>query len=228
MSTIRIDLKKKPQTPIIIQGFPGFGLIGTIATEFLIEHLKAEPIGEFMYDELPPTIAIHQGKLIKPMEVYHAKKENIIILHTILASKGVEWKIADLILDMRKKLKAKKLICLEGVMSPEGEGIFYYGDKQLENIAKPIKESIIMGVTAGIMTRTKDVTALFAESHSQLPDSKAAAKLIEVLDKHLGLDVDPKPLLQQAQEFEQKLKGILQQANKAGMEKERKDLSYLG
>lgn len=228
MSELRLELKKKPQNPIIIQGFPGFGLIGTIATEFLIEHLKAEPIGEFIYDELPPTIAVHQGKLVKPMEVYYAKKWNIIILHTILTAKGVEWKMTELILDMVKKLKAKKLVCLEGVMSQNGEGVFYYGDKALAKIANPIKESIIMGVTASILTRYPKAIALFAESHSQLPDSKAAAKLIEAIDKYLGLKVDPKPLLQQAEQFEQKLKGILQQANKATNEKERKDLSYLG
>ena len=225
---LRLDLKKKPQSPTIIQGFPGFGLIGTIATEFLIEHLKAEPIGEFVYDELPPTIAVHQGKLVKPMEVYYAKKENIVILHTILAPKGIEWKMTDLILDMVRKLKAKRLICLEGVMSPDGEGVFCYGDKALEKYDKPIQESIIMGVTASILARYPKAVALFAESHSQLPDSKAAAKLIGSLDKYLGLKVDPEPLLEQAQQFEQKLKGILEQTSKAQNEKERKDLSYLG
>lgn len=225
---MRLELKQKPQNPIIIQGFPGFGLIGTIATEFLIEHLDAKPIGEFIYDELPPTIAVHQGKLVKPMEVFYAKKQNIIILHTIIAAKGVEWKMTELIVDMIKKLKAKKIICLEGVMSPNGEEVFYYGDEKLKKIARPIQESIVMGVTASVLTRYPKAIALFAESHSQLPDSKAAAKLIEVLDKYLGLKVDTKPLLNQAEEFEKKLKGILAQTSKAATEKERRDLSYLG
>ena len=226
---MRIELSKKPQNPIIIQGFPGFGLIGTIATEFLIEHMDAEKIGEFIFDELPPTVAIHQGKLIKPMEVYYAKKQNIVILHTILAPKGVEWLIADQIVDLAKKLKAKKVVCLEGVMSAEGEKIFSYGDTKLVKAgAKPIQESIIMGVTASLMSRYPKVACLFAESHSQLPDSKAAAKLIQMLDKYLNLKVDTKPLLTQAALFEEKLKGIMDQANKTGVEKERKELSYLG
>ncbi|MBN1274670.1 proteasome assembly chaperone family protein, partial [Candidatus Woesearchaeota archaeon] len=204
-------------------------LIGTIATEFLIEHLDAELIGEFTYDELPPTVAIHQGKLVKPMAVYHAKKENIVILHTILAPKGVEWQLANQVIGLAKKLKAKKLISLEGVMSPDGEDVYSYGDRKLERLgAKPIQESIIMGVTASIMVSYDKVICLFAESHSQLPDSKAAAKIIELLDKYLGLKVDPKPLLAQAKLFEDKLKGILQQTSKAAMEKERKDMSYLG
>ena len=47
---MRIELKEKPSKPRIVQGFPGFGFVGTIAMEFLIEHLKAELIGEFFYD----------------------------------------------------------------------------------------------------------------------------------------------------------------------------------
>ncbi|MBW2989975.1 PAC2 family protein, partial [Candidatus Woesearchaeota archaeon] len=42
---MQIKLWKKPKNPIIIEGFPGFGLVGTIASEFLIDHLKTELIG---------------------------------------------------------------------------------------------------------------------------------------------------------------------------------------
>ncbi len=226
---MHIELSKKPLNATFIQGFPGFGLIGTIATEFLIDHLKAEMIGEFVYDELPATIAIHEGKLVKPMAVYYAKKENIVILHTILAPKGFEWKVADEIVSLAKKLKAKKIICLEGVLSPTGEEVYSFGDKTLEKIGvKRLKESIIMGVTASVMTRYSNVACLFAESHSQLPDSKAAAKIIEVLDRYLNLKVNTKPLLEQAEQFEKKLKGMMQQASKTSLEQERKQMSYLG
>lgn len=227
---MKINLNTKPTgTPTIIQGFPGFGLIGTIATEFLIEHLKAKAIGEFIYDELPPTIAIHQGKLVKPMEIYYAKKENLVILHTILVPKGHEWDVADEIIGLAKKIKAKKIICLEGVMSMTGNDVYGYGDPVLsKKKIKPLTESIIMGVTAAVMTRYPKAIGLFAESHSQMPDSKAAAQLITALDNYLGLKVDTKPLLKQATQFENKLKGILRQANKATEEKEKKDLSYLG
>jgi len=66
------------------------------------------------------------------------------------------------------------------------------------------------------------------ETHSQLPDSRAAAKVIETLDRYLKLDVDYKPLLQKAQEFEGKLKDIMQQSKMASTEKEKKELNYLG
>ena len=42
---MEIKLNRKPKNPIIIEGFPGIGFIGSITTEFLVEHLKAEKIG---------------------------------------------------------------------------------------------------------------------------------------------------------------------------------------
>jgi predicted ATP-grasp superfamily ATP-dependent carboligase len=61
-----------------------------------------------------------------------------------------------------------------------------------------------------------------------MPDSKAAAKIIEVLDKYLGLKVDTAPLMKQAEIFEEKLKGIMQNASKSQQDSEKKQLSYLG
>jgi uncharacterized protein len=232
---MEIKLKKKPQKPIIIEGFPGFGLIGTITTEFLIEHLKAEQIGSFEFDEMPPTIAIHKEKVVNPMGIFYDKKNNIIILHTMLNLKGNEWKMAKEIENMVKKLKAKEVISIEGVSSAlasKESNVYCYSEdnKKLCKIGlEPIKESIIVGVTAGLMLRPNiKVTGLFAETHSQLPDSKAAAKVIEALDKYLNLKVDYKPLLKQAEEFEGKLKKILEQTAATSKEQDKKRLNYVG
>lgn len=229
---MKIVLKKKPVKPIIVQGFPGFGLVGTIGTEFLIEHLKAELIGEFFYDELPVTAAIHKGKLVKPMAVYYAKEHNLVILHTILNVKGFEWKIADRIVEMAKLLKAKEIICLEGVASVrmgKTPKVYSYGIKNAKAVGvESIQESIIVGTTAAMMLKFEDVTAFFAETATGLPDSKAAAQLIQVIDKYLGLKVDYEPLIKQAEEFESKVKNIMSQSNKVQEEKDKKDMSYLG
>ncbi len=229
---MKINLKKTPKNITIIEGFPGFGLIGTIATEYLIEHLKAELIGEFEYDEMPATAAIHKGKLVKPMAVYYDKKNNLVILHTILNVKGLEWKIANAISDLIKRTKAKEIISLEGVASTmsdaEEHQIYAYGNKKLTVLGKPITESVIVGVTAALMLKQENISCIFAGTNSQLPDSKAAAKVIEVLDKHIGLGVDTAPLLKQAEEFENKLKGLMKTADQVSKSADDKALSYLG
>jgi len=216
---------------IIIEGFPGFGLVGTIASEYLIEHLKTKQVGEFEFDELPATIAIHQSKIVNPMALHYSEKYNLLILHTILNIKGFEWQAAREVDALAKKFKTKEIISLEGVnaLVPDEDKVFYFGEKKFGSLgAEELKESVIVGVTAALLLRNKKVNCLFAPTASALPDSKAAASLIKMLDKYLGLEVDTAPLLEQAKVFEEKLKGIMTQTQKTTEEADKKNLSYLG
>ena len=237
---MKIELKKKPKNPIIIEGFPGFGLVGTIASEFLIDHLKTEQIGKLWMHELPAMVAIHEGQVVEPIGVFYNKKYNIIIVHGIIGVQGLESKITDAIIDMAKTLKAKEIISLEGIGSStpsEQTNVFFYtSDQKRANSLKKtgcnvLKEGIVMGTTGILLLKsekTLPVTSIFAETHSELPDSKAAAKVVEVLDKYLGLNVDYKPLLKQAEKFESKLKELLSKSQKISDEQKKKKLSYVG
>ncbi len=236
---MQIKLWKKPKNPIIIEGFPGFGLVGTIASEFLIDHLQTEMIGKVMFEDMPPVVAIHQAKVVEPLGVFYNKKYNIVILHAITTSTGFEWKLADVLVDLAKELNAKEIISLEGVGSnglKASSTSFYYTNTEKKKNAlnslglKPLKEGIIMGVTGALMLKVdgRPLCCLFADTASNLPDSKAASRIIEALDKYLGLKVDPKPLMQQAAKFEDKLRGILSSSQKAQEISEKKKLSYVG
>ena len=223
----------------MIEGFPGFGLVGTIASEFLLEHLKFEQIGKIIFDEMPATIAIHDCKVVEPLGIFYNKKYNLVLLHAITASSGMEWKLSEMVVDLAKQLNAKEIICLEGVGSSEetttSRVFFYSNNEKNKNKFKkikvePLKEGIIIGVTGAVLLRAEKipVSCIFAETHTNLPDSKAAAKVIEVLDKYLGLRVDYKPLIAQAEKFENKLKGLLTEGQKAQQVSEKKKLSYVG
>jgi uncharacterized protein len=236
---MEVKLTKKPTNCTLIEGFPGFGLVGTIASEFLIEHLKFEKIGKIISDDTPPTVAIHNGTIVEPLGIFYNKKHNLILLHAIAASAGLEWKLSEIIGNLTKQLSIKEIICLEGVGSNQGSQtsrVFYYANndknkKKLENLKiEQLKEGIIIGVTGAVILRLEKIgiIAIFSETHSNLPDSKAAAKIIEVLDKLLKLKVDYKPLLVQAEKFEKKLKGMLSESNNAQRISEKKRLSYVG
>ena len=102
-------------------------------------------------------------------------------------------------------------------------------EKKLQKLSKKLNEGIIVGATSALLLKSKfPVTALFADTHSQLPDSKAAAKLIELLDNYVGLKIDPKPLLETAARFEEKLKTIMSQGTQTEEEVKKKQLSYVG
>lgn len=234
-----LELLKKPKKVIILEGFPGFGLVATIATGFLLDHLKCEKIGTYWFEEAPPTVAIHGCRAIDPVGIYYNQKYNLVILHTITPIRGLEWKAAELVMELFKQLEAKEIITIEGVGSTEEQtrGFYYTDDpktaKKLEGMGiECLGEGIVVGVTGALLLKCAKekipLVSFFAETHSNLPDSKAAAKIIELLDKYLGLKVDYRPLLKQAEEFEKKLRTILEQTMKAKEIKDKKQISYVG
>lgn len=239
---MKIELEKKPKNAILIEGFPGFGLVGTIATEFLIEHLKARKIGRIVSDKISPMVAVHEEKVIDPLGIFYDPKTNIIILHALIGINGLEWELADSLDQMAKELKVKEIISIEGIGSQsllmnedlkESRSYYYSANnKKWESAgSRPLKEGIVMGVTGALLLNIKDIplSCLFAETHTNLPDSRAAAKIIEILDSYLGLKIDFKPLLKKAEDFETKLKVLLEKSKAAGKMKEQKDeLNYLG
>lgn len=237
---MKVMLTKRPKRPIIIDGFTGFGLVGTIASEFLLDHLKTKKIGKIWLNELPAMVAIHEGEVVEPIGIFYNEQYNLVIVHAVSPVTGMEWKITDAIMDIAKQMNAKEVISLEGIgsMKPnEKPGAFYHSSdkakskKWAQTGAKQLKEGIIMGTTGILFLKAKKdipVSSVFAETHSQLPDSKAAARVVEIIDKYIGLKIDPKPLLKQAEQFESKLKELMQKGQHMSKEHDKKRLSYVG
>ncbi|MBW3002569.1 PAC2 family protein [Candidatus Woesearchaeota archaeon] len=237
----RLILTKKPKNVTVIEGFPGIGLVGTIATGFLVDHLKCEKIGSYFFEtpHTPSMIAIHECKMVDPVGIYYNKQYNVVIIHAITSATGLEWDAADLIIDVCKQLEAKELITIEGVGSTEepakDSNAFYFtkdpaSSKKLDKLGHQcLNEGIIVGSTAAILLKSPfKTTCMFAETHTKMPDSKAAAGIVKLIDDYLGLKVDPKPLLKQAEEFEKKLKQIVSHGEKAQQLKQKKKFTYIG
>lgn len=238
---MKIELFEKPKNPIIIEGFPGYGFVATIATEYLLDHLKFKPIGRITSSELPPMAVIHDKRVIQPLEIFYNKEHNLVLLQALAGVAGMEWDVAEVLISLYKKLNAKELISIEGIGSPlqrEEPEAYYHTNipgksKVLEKInLNPLTEGIVLGVSGALMLRLpKDIktTFIFAETYSKLPDSRAAAKIIEMLDKYLNLKIDYKPLIKKAAEFEEKLKKLLEQTQQAIKEKKKKEIApYVG
>jgi len=238
---MKIELFEKPKNPIIIEGFPGFGFVATIATEYLLDHLNFKSIGRIWSEDLPPLAVIHNKKVIQPLEIFYNPKNNIVLLQALSGVAGLEWEVANVLISLYKKLDAKELISIEGIGSPveRTEPAAYFHTtipgraKKFEEIGVfPLEEGIVLGVSGALMlSLPKEIKAtfIFAETHSKLPDSRAAAKIIEVLDKYLNLKVDYKPLIKRAAEFEEKLKRLLERTREAAEEKKKKEFApYVG
>ncbi|HII84555.1 MAG TPA: proteasome assembly chaperone family protein, partial [Methanobacterium subterraneum] len=72
----------------------------------------------------------------------------------------------------------------------------------------------INGLSGTLLTRSiaSDIPAscLFAEVLNQYPDPRAAASVVDVLNRMVNIEVNSEPLLKEAEEIESRLKELAQ------------------
>ena len=115
---IVLDKKVNLKDFTLIEGFPGIGLVGTIAAGYIIEKRNMEPIGHIESRLFPPMAAIHQGKPYFPARIYKDKKNNFcLLISEFIIPSVVVHSLAEAILDFAKKQKIKQIVSLAGMSS---------------------------------------------------------------------------------------------------------------
>ena len=208
--------------PILIEGLPGFGLVGTIATSYLVEKLKMKPYGYITSDGFPPLIAIHDYKPEYPIRMYYSKKHNLIVLLSefIIPLSSVK-ELSDIIFGFSQKKKVKKIISL-GSINIKGEQDTVYviasNPNELRKIKKLkevelIKEGATTGVTAMLLAKgaveKMPIISLLAEANPEYVDPKAASMVLQTLNELLGLKINTAQLDSEAKEMEKRMKEII-------------------
>jgi uncharacterized protein len=136
--------------------------------------------------------------------------------------------IASTVLDWAQDQRCVQLVCPEGLIvdreAGENREVEVYGigstDRSNELLKKNgvamFEEGVITGVAGVLLNegrkRDFDVMTLLSEAHPDYPDARAAARVIETIDKlllHTALDA--KPLYEEAERIENQLKSIHQQ-----------------
>ncbi len=224
----------------VIDGFPSVGLVSSIVANYIIESLSLEQIAlvDSMY--FPTVALIRNGEPYHPVRIYGGK-----INETKLAVFVSEFQIpssllkplATLILDWADEQKASLVITPEGLIQEKkkdkvdvyGVASTDYAKKKIPQEVLEFGEGVITGVSGVLLTEGKkrgtDVIALLAEAHPDYPDARAAARIVEILNRILGgVEIDPKPLYEEAEKIEKNISQIREQA--AQMKKIPKDYIY--
>lgn len=212
----------------IISGFQGTGLVGTLAAQYMAKKLEAKQIGYVDSNKLPPVAILSEGEIKHPIRIFAAKKYKLLIVESELPiPQSLVFEIATELNKWAKLNKAKELISVEGVtVEKVGSHPKIYAvvstpslEKQTTKHTELLKNGLIMGVAAAVLLESKDQgvknTCYLAESHSSFPDGKAAAAIIDRLNIVLGTKIDTKPLVQEADKFEKKLRTLIKGAKYA-------------
>ena len=203
------------KNPILVEGFPGLGMVGSIATKYLIKQLKAQKLATLYSPHFPYHVIVNKkgsARLLRG-EFYFWKNEtgenDYIFLTGDSQAQTIEgqFEVANSILDFAEKKNVKMVITLGGyrneaeetpkVVAVSTNHVLF--EKALK--AKAISSEVgtpIVG-TAGLLLglakfRKLDALCLLGETRGYFPDPKTAKTVVEVLQRILNVEVDLKGL----------------------------------
>ena len=203
----------------LVEGFPGMGLVGTIAAKYLVEKLEVKEIGHIHSESFVPIIRIHNGMPVRPSRIFVSEKNKLVILISEqIIPKQHTQAVSEAVVDWIRDRKIKRIISLSGIgIEGSGKELKLYGiasneaSKKLlkENSIQPIQEGITTGVIALILLDLKDDESVEAisllASIKSGADYTAAAELLKKLNLMLGLEINVEPLVKEARETEKAL-----------------------
>lgn len=229
-----MDFSGLGSRPRLVIGFPGFGMAGSIALQHLIEHTTLRHIGHLsLHDASSMFLAIHDSRPIWPVTVYSDDDRNIVYIHALVPLPGDSSTTADLFKAI-DEIDPSRIIVLESIGTTEdAHRTFSYvvhdGAKEGFEVPEPLTEGVVLGTSAEIFSRYPDRTiGIFSEANVAMPDSEAAAQLLEELNSVLGLDLDTNALREMAKVFEEKVKQILKDSKTARSASEQNQMFYVG
>ena len=218
-----------------ICGLPGVGLVGNIVANFLVNNLKLKQVGIIDGAAFPSISVVKDGIPNHPMRLYAGEQicndgkcnQIVICVSDFVPPVSATKDLVDCIFDWAKEKGCTSFIIGEGFSIPqkkEDKGSIVYGVSSTEasrnwiSNAKvtPFEFGTIGGFTGVMLNqgrlRSVNVLGLLAEVEEDIPDALAASKIIEAIDKLLlEIDLDPKPLLEEAASLEKELQKVTEQ-----------------
>ncbi|QLK26113.1 PAC2 family protein [Natrinema zhouii] len=236
MAEIRIQGPEAAlENPTLVEGFPGVGLVGKIATDHLVEQLEMRYYASVHCEGLPRIGVYRSGDRTArpPVRLYVSEEHDLIALQSDapIASQAVE-SVAD---------------CLTGWIVDQGATPIYLsglpaerdgedrpalygiatgdGGERLEaaDIAIPPEDGVITGPTGALINRAAqenyDSLGLVVECSPQFPDPEAASVLLEDgVGPVADLAVDVGELTDRAEEIRAKREELAQQMQAIGQD----------
>ena len=217
MSTWRIDqFGKKPnlKNTILIEGLPGIGNVGKVATDFMIDELNAKKLYEITSPTFPNSVFVNEDNMVElpKIEIFYKKFDGNDLL---LLGGDVQpidevssYNFAEKILDLIKGFNTKEIITLGGIGLadiPKKPKVYCTGNSKkiikkykhkgvnnnLYGVVGPIVG--VSGLLVGLASRRNiDAVSLLAETygHPIYLGVKGAREILKILNNELKLGID--------------------------------------
>lgn len=231
MPSIDIQSDIALDSPTLIEGLPGVGLVGKIVADHLIETFDMTYYAAVRCDGLPPVAVYHgeESTLKPPVRLYADAERDVIVLNSdvpissqsseAFASCITGWiaenDVLALFLSGLPKEREGKPPELFGIAT--GGGIEYL---DREGIVPPRESGLVSGPTGALLHNAveMDLTSvgLIVEADPQFPDPEASQTLLEHGIAPLAdIEIDTESLVEQAEEIRDARERLAKQMQQA-------------
>ncbi|WP_247000898.1 proteasome assembly chaperone family protein [Halosolutus gelatinilyticus] len=219
--------------PILVEGFPGLGLVGKLATDHLVNELEMRHYASVDCDGLP-KVGVYRGgdrTVRPPVRIYVSEDDDLLALQsdTPISSQAVET-VANCVTGWIVSRQVTP-VYLSGLPAERDDRPDVYGvatgnaGEALErhDIPAPPEDGVVTGPTGALINRAAqdghDSFGLVVQSNPQFPDPEAASVLLEDgIAPIADLSVDVRDLLDRAEEIKEKREQFAQQMQQVGQD----------
>lgn len=228
--------------PMVLVGFPSQGLVGAIVASYLVPKLDMQLVATMDSPHLPPVASVREGRAVSPVQIFASTTrcgldggcdQLVVVRSDAQAPTQHVNKICREVLAYADEIGAELAVTLEGAPISDGvDDVFGVPNLQCDIDVEEVGATVfpdgsISGFSAALLTEGnsahKPVLCLFTGVQEEMPDAEAAARLVEVADVLVpGIKMEPEPLMERAQAYEEELRAALKEQERAeGMGQER-------
>lgn len=205
--------------PMLVEGFPGVGLVGKIAADHLVDAFDMTHYANVHCEGIPPVATYSEGErsLRTPVRLYADAERGLTVLQsdvpiqpqaaTKLAGCLADWfdehDMTPLYLSGLPRQKDDEPPEVYGIGTGDGESLLSEAD-----VDAPAETGMISGPTGALLAhaveRDRTSVALVVESDPRFPDPEAARALLSRgIQPLTGVEVDMDDLVDKAEEIRQ-------------------------
>lgn len=231
------------ESPTLIEGLPGHGLVAAIAVDQITQQLGLEHFGNIYSDDFPPVVTFTDGLVQDLVRVYASGDPAIMTLKSDLALPQQSFESLSQCVLGDLATEFDRAIFLAGAPAESEKQIGELTSVATTDAVKedllqagvPVAEDpgLVGGITGALVRECyhADVPAalLIVRSHPFLPDPKAARAVIEdALEPLVDFDIDTSELEEQGEEIRQQMEQIAEHYRQMESEQDGRPQSTVG
>ena len=221
-----------PSGTTLIEGMPGVGLVGKIATDHIIDRLDMEQFAEVRGDGIPPVTVFDSEErgVNPPIRLYIDPDEELVALRSdvpvhvmdapLFAERLTEWVVENDVLPiylggLAAERDADEVPAVEGIGVCDGKRAL-----EDEAIPAPDEGGMISGPCGALLSDAADENAdavgLMVDTDPRFPDPQGAHALIKRgINPVADIDVGTERLVEEAEEIMEQRKELAKRMQQA-------------